>query len=340
MSGRRWTLPVFTGLATTCLGVSINLATELKSNVWAWVAVVVLTAAGILVGAGSDRMINRRQADGTIVNRGTMVTVAGEKNRVKVSVVGPGSVIVIGLTVIVAVVAGLLAGRAGTANGGRAVPPTAETETKPFDVTVLDDPTDALAPGWYGNSSGYLFPSGTVSSLPAPEPPDDCVDWSTWAMGKGGVRVNQTTLAFTVAALGEDAVRVHSVKLHVERKEGRASGDEIICFQGGPIPVSSLRIDLDQERATYEYPQDGPMAGRSRPFGLQIAPGQAEQVEVKAISTECYCSWYLELMIEAKGVEYHYNVDDDGRPFVTAPLHGDYALYRFDIESYRWEPFG
>jgi hypothetical protein len=41
--------PTAAGVVTSSTGIVINLATELKSNPWAWVAVVLLTALGVLI---------------------------------------------------------------------------------------------------------------------------------------------------------------------------------------------------------------------------------------------------------------------------------------------------
>jgi cytochrome b len=342
MTRRRWIVGVLSGLSTTGLGVFINLATEFKSSAWAWAAVGLLTVMGVLLGVGSERLLVARQSAATeprasIVNRGTLVTIDGEKNRVKVNVLGAGAMVALSFVVITAVVAGMLTARA-TATDDDVRPPPSSTNaksTETFHVTVLDEPT---ATSTHGSAGGYLFPPDTVSSLPAPDEPTSCTRWSSWALAHGGTRVYTTEVAFTVAALGNNAVRVHSAALVVDRKPGPVVGDQITCAEGGPIPVSYLSLDLDKEQYTYQYPNDGSLRGASRPFGLQIAPGQSEQVQVVATSLDCYCTWYLDLLIEVNGIEHHKRVDDDGHPFVTAPLRGDYTDYRFNMEKNDWEP--
>ncbi|QFZ22644.1 hypothetical protein [Saccharothrix syringae] len=46
----RWVWPAAAGVVASTTGVVINLATDLATNAWAWVAVVVLTALGVVVG--------------------------------------------------------------------------------------------------------------------------------------------------------------------------------------------------------------------------------------------------------------------------------------------------
>jgi hypothetical protein len=352
VSARRWSYAVIGGVLTTGTGVAVNLATEFKSDVGAWVAVGLLTCAGILAGVATERL-NRpkpqpetaEDADGSTgvsAYRSTVVTVAGDKNRVRVrGGIGAGLLLSVSAITIVAVVAGMVAGRVTQTDGGAPAPvavPTKSTPAQPFHVTLLDEPTDIASHNWFGGSAGYLFPSGTVRSLPAPLPSaSDCSSWSTWALGQGGQRVSTTTVGFSVSAL-DDPVRVHEARLHVEPVNRQAIGDEITCAQGGPIPVSVLWVDLDKRQTSFEYPNEDSDPAMPRPLALQIEPGKAEQVDVRATSLDCYCSWYLELLIEVNGTEHRYRIDDDGKPYVTAPLRGTYVGYRFDGESLTWVP--
>ncbi|PRY42549.1 hypothetical protein [Umezawaea tangerina] len=45
----RWAWPAAGGVVTVVTGVVVNLATDWKWNPWAWVAVVLLTALGVLI---------------------------------------------------------------------------------------------------------------------------------------------------------------------------------------------------------------------------------------------------------------------------------------------------
>lgn len=338
MSARQWSYAVVGGVLTTGTGVAINLATEFKSDVGAWVAVGLLTGAGILAGATTERF--NRPANPP---DGAGITVTGNKNRVHVRTgVGAGLLLLVSVIMIIAVIAGMVAGRITQNESSSPVPaPTSASESageQPFHVTLLDEPTDVASHDWFGGSAGYLFPSGTARSLPAPMPdPRSCSSWSTWALGQGGERVYTTTLGFTVSAL-DDPVHVLDARLHVEAVNRQATGDELTCVQGGPIPVSVLWVDLDRRLTRFEYPGENVDPNLPRPLALQIKPGEAEQVEVRATSLECYCSWYVDLLIEVNGKEHRHRIDDDGKPYVTAPLRGDYVTYRFDQESQSWVP--
>ncbi|MFD1151533.1 hypothetical protein [Saccharothrix hoggarensis] len=45
----RWVWPAAAGVVTSATGVAINLATDGGTNPWAWVAVVLLTALGVVI---------------------------------------------------------------------------------------------------------------------------------------------------------------------------------------------------------------------------------------------------------------------------------------------------
>lgn len=336
----------------TALATLVNLATEFKTSVWAWVGVAGLTVGGVVLGEGIKRLPRRSEGAWPAMGAGPQTVVNGSKSRVKViNGGGAKSIIATGVVVILGVMVGAWlipankspsavqskAGEAWTSESENGDSNTSKTERLPFHVAVLTDPRDARFGDVPGRPEDYVFPSGRVPSLPAPEPVGQCFDWQRWAERLGGVRSYITNVAFTVSALGDEVVRVHSARLSVERHPGPARGDRVSCTQGGPIPVSHLEIDLDNETATYAYPTEGGN-GAARPFALQVDPGRSERVAVKAISRECYCSWYLDLQLESGGIDYSYRVNDQGVPFVTAPLAGDYVDYVFDTTTHRWRP--
>ncbi|MFI9009624.1 hypothetical protein ACIGNX_20580 [Actinosynnema sp. NPDC053489] len=45
----RWVWPAVAGVVTSATGVAINLATDGRANPWAWAAVALLTALGVVV---------------------------------------------------------------------------------------------------------------------------------------------------------------------------------------------------------------------------------------------------------------------------------------------------
>jgi hypothetical protein len=70
---RRWAWPAVFGVVTSLIGIAINLATEWKSNPWAWVVVAVLTGLGVVAGmrvsaAAESRPTGSRRTTGDVHN--------------------------------------------------------------------------------------------------------------------------------------------------------------------------------------------------------------------------------------------------------------------------------
>jgi hypothetical protein len=73
----RWVWPTAAGVVTSATGVVINLATDLKDNPWAWVAVVVLTAVGVLIAMRTQPTTSPTLSGGGGVHNSVSGTVHG-----------------------------------------------------------------------------------------------------------------------------------------------------------------------------------------------------------------------------------------------------------------------
>ncbi|GAA2831700.1 hypothetical protein [Crossiella cryophila] len=67
---RRWMFALATAMVASGIGVSVNVATELGTNVWAWVAVGVLTlaAAGVALWAQASSAEDDGERGGSVTN--------------------------------------------------------------------------------------------------------------------------------------------------------------------------------------------------------------------------------------------------------------------------------
>ncbi|MCP3804677.1 hypothetical protein NLX83_35955 [Allokutzneria sp. A3M-2-11 16] len=52
---RRWLAALAVAVVTTGVGIAVNVATDLGSNMWAWIAVAVLTLAAAVVAVWAMR---------------------------------------------------------------------------------------------------------------------------------------------------------------------------------------------------------------------------------------------------------------------------------------------
>ncbi|WP_156051800.1 hypothetical protein [Allokutzneria albata] len=62
---RRWLTALAVAVVTTGVGISVNIATDLGSNMWAWIAVAVLTLAAAVVAAWTMRPAQPQAHTGT-----------------------------------------------------------------------------------------------------------------------------------------------------------------------------------------------------------------------------------------------------------------------------------
>ncbi|MEV1057816.1 hypothetical protein AB0I92_11235 [Micromonospora chalcea] len=173
----------------------------------------------------------------------------------------------------------------------------------------------------FGTVNGFLFPKGRLTSIP--KPTEYCYAWHDWAHRNGGVDIERTSIAMNVAPLTDASVQVLGAQLLVESIEN-PGGDEASCDQGDPTTASHLKLDLDERTATYT--RDG---SEPTPLSLTITRDSPERIYVHAWSAECYCKWRLELQLLIGRKRHSYMVDNNGRPFVTAPRKS-YSSYLFD----------
>jgi hypothetical protein len=164
-------------------------------------------------------------------------------------------------------------------------------------------------------------------------------------------------VAVTVAAI-DDAVRVHTGRLTVERLGSELSGDRPACPEGGGTPSQSfLLLDLDSSDVSYWYPPDELALSTEdfltemengnvdyngfvkRPFALDIVPEKSERILISASSNECYCRWHLDLEIDVAGTRFTHQIDDRGEPFLIAPQQGNYDDYLYDVALRAWCPY-
>lgn len=77
-----WVWPAAAGVVTSATGVAINLATDVGASPWAWVAVVVLTAVGVVVAVrlrpATSQAPTDAVHDNTTVNNSITGDVSGD----------------------------------------------------------------------------------------------------------------------------------------------------------------------------------------------------------------------------------------------------------------------
>jgi plasmid maintenance system antidote protein VapI len=183
----------------------------------------------------------------------------------------------------------------------------------PFAVNVLDDnwndPCD-----WV-----YLAkqPPGAMRVPALNEAPQ------TWATSVGAVRAGHLRFELTVQGTTDQAVVLHSLKVHVvERAAAPASWTAYNTGDGcgGGLQPAYYAINLDSAA-----PQATPVSGaqadgtkiRATSFPYQVSSTDPQVIDLDAAVSSHDVSWYLDLVWSSGTQQGTYRIDFHGRPFRT-----------------------
>jgi hypothetical protein len=312
--------------------VAINVATELKSNPWAWVAVAILTTAGIAVGFASERLLRVGRGGGAAVNRGTVVSVSGARSKVKVNVMGPSAVVVVGVVTIVAVVVGLLVGRAGSRSAGEPastspVGPTSSTVAGADALDVRIEHLRAFSEGWF-----VVFPrdkSAQAAEFARTDPlPDDPsgmdalfrreLDSGAYIALAAGLPM-RLVLSFSNRA--DKKVVIRDLVVENKRDGPILDGTAIFIEAGaGPDLVSVVHLD-----AAYPVPralndEDEEIGAYFANTTISIEPGDAADLPIDLDARTASHAFTLAVVFDVDGKRYRENIDNHGQPFRVTPV--------------------
>jgi hypothetical protein len=300
---------------TATLGIVINVATDLKTSVWAWLAVVVLVIAGAAVGFELEkRSRSRPPADGqgplasaTVSQanhgrQGVQVSVGGSSDRITVKSRSGTAGLTVGVLVIGATLAGMVTGAllvprpapaaADSSADGGGTPPAWAVSMQP----------DQCRTGW-------VVPDHGLSSIPVPDgPPPGAV------LSSGG----QVEVTFQGAS--DEAAVLHSMSVEVVRRSPPLNGIYLPGTCGSDVTPHYYATDLGSARPQV-IPMPGVQSGRPIPaqeFSFKVAKTDVEKVVVVPTSSSGYVEWYLHVKWSSGSRQGDLRIDDGGgKPFRT-----------------------
>ncbi|WP_424187179.1 hypothetical protein ACOBQX_04940 [Actinokineospora sp. G85] len=297
---------------TAALGIIINVATDLKTNVWAWLAVVVLVVAGAAVGLGLEKRSRTPAAaapdatdasDATTsqVNsgqHGVQVNVGGSSDRITVKSRSGTAGLTVGVLVIVATLAGLVAGAWLPRPGPGPVPAGGGGGAPAWTVSMGPDQC----------TTGWVVPDEGQSSIPVPEgPPPGAV------LSSGG------QVVVTLQGVREEAAVLQSISVEVVRRSSPLSGIYLPGLCGSDVTPHFYGTDLDAPRPRV-VPMPGKQGGEVVPaqeFSFKVGKSDVEKVVVVPTSSSGYVEWYLHVEWTSGGERGDLRIDDGGKPFRT-----------------------
>lgn len=307
-------MKALTGSAVTAaLGIGINVATDLKSSVWAWLAVVVLVVAGAAVGFGAEKRARSRMpvggqeapAPGAVSQanhgkQGVQVNVGGSSDRITVKSRSGTAGLTVGVLVIVATLAGMVAGawllqRSGPATAD----PAAGGGVPNWAVSMRPDQCE----------TGWVVPDQGQTSIPVPRegPPDGA------ALSSGG------HVEVTFQGASDAATVLHSISVEVVSRSAPLGGIYLPGTCGSDVTPHHYATDLGSPRPQV-VPVPGEQGGQVVPaqeFSFKVAKDDVEKVVVVPTASSGYVEWYLHVRWSSGSSQGDLRIDDGGKPFRT-----------------------
>lgn len=320
----RWIAALLTGSLSAAAGIIINVATDLKTNVWAWLGVAVLVVAGAAVGLGidkrqrqpkpvADRQVQHDPLDEGRVSQvssgdhGFLVHVGGDSERITIKA-GAFS-ITAGIVVIAATLAGLVVGARLSTNGA----PRQSTRG-----AVAAGSGEAAAPAWVtslqpaGCSSGWVVPDTGRSSMPVTDGPPPGA-----TLGSGG------NVIVTFQGVSDEAAVLHSISVEVLRRGPALRGIYLPGQCGSDVKPRFYATDLSKPSPTV-VPVAGEDSGEIIPpkkFSYQVGRNDVEKIVVTPTMAQGYVEWVIHVKWSSGSRQGDLRIDDHGRPFRTTATH-------------------
>jgi len=209
------------------------------------------------------------------------------------------------------------------------------------------DPVLISVRHWPGQSGGCGF--WIVDKPPQDLTPMDNVgDMSaleTWVHANDAADTDYTELEVTVQGLTPRPVVLTDLQFVVmHRNFGPIQGALIGNQCGGPETGRYIEVDLSKQPVRLVASKPDQMPSRNEPawelkpvkFPYTVSATDTEVFKILADSNQCDCEWYAELFWSTGGKNGESIINDDGRPFRTAPYQRVRQTYSYDPKSRRW----
>lgn len=147
-----------------------------------------------------------------------------------------------------------------------------------------------------------------------------------------GELYNFTRLRVTVVNHWPKPVLITDLKAKVERSDP-LSGALVWAGAEGGVEVIDIGFDLEEDDPRARVCDEDGTLGDPWTYGenVELEPGQTQPFNVVGRVTASCCEWRLEVHAEIEGQPRVFEVDDDGKPFVTTAF-ADHYRQRFAYE--------
>ncbi|MFJ9455867.1 helix-turn-helix domain-containing protein [Kitasatospora sp. NPDC101447] len=194
---------------------------------------------------------------------------------------------------------------------------TPEDVQAPFHVNVLTDNWGSPCDQW------FLSPRtpGQVT-----RPPDTAARTGSWAAAQHAVPAGHLRLQLTAQGTSATPVVLHAVYVHIVSTQPAPKWNAYTpgAGCGGGLTPASFAVDLDSA-APHAVPAPGSEGAKKLPvtdFPYRVSDTDPQVIDVDATTRSQDVSWYLDLVWSSGDRQGTLTVNDNGRPFRTAGLHG------------------
>ncbi|OXM54947.1 hypothetical protein CFP75_02065 [Amycolatopsis alba DSM 44262] len=339
------------------LGVAINLATELKGNALAWVAVAILTATSAAIGYTADKTVQRKRAGnrksptgspgGTSLtsqdNRGTIIQNSGSSiDSFHVTSDSRTTLwLSLNLTVLCLTVVTLVVVPQATHIGAAApaAPSTSDSaKPAPKDPVSLTVESVATSCTWYGTSR-------PVTQVGAPPQRGDMnADYAAWAQDNDVAEIGWSKVLVTVKSTSEKPVSITGIDFLVSERKPVIKGATLGGGCGSETTARFAVVDLDQNppRITESTSKEltwGDENWRTSPlrFPYTVSDKETESLLLIAKTDACECRWKARLRWSNGETTGSSVLDYKGKPFHTSGSAGLRDSYIYNDTAKQWD---
>lgn len=325
-----WAWALGTATVAALLAIAVNVATDLKDNLLAWIAVVALTlGAGVTAAAMELRRSGAQSASSTApaVPSGKRPKVGNYGNaRDVVQAESIGSVrmgsssalvMAVGLVVVLAstitIIAQAAARRIDPASSN---PAKAATTAGPTATADRAEPFTVSADSLNGSCTAWVTtqtPDKIATALPLKEEFTSYGRWEDLAAVSDGASPSGTKhydgsydrdpVEFTVQGNSSQAVTITDLKVRVTKRNPPIKGVTLSRECGGTSYYRWFNVDLDSSPAKISTEDDLKLAPSDEPAKRKVplelpytaSLSDPETFIVQALTLECDCEWVIDL---------------------------------------------
>ena len=330
-----WHLAAATAIVSAGLGIAINFATELKTNVWAWLAVLVLSTASFVVALAASEMAGRRaQARGLLhATSPSGDSFSGSKlgshTHVGRDLAGRDihyhqrpllrTITVVAVIVWLATASGLIAGAVLKDRTGAAGLSSNVEGTPVVAVRMLDHSCGGTH--WVSSRS----PSEIDKDLNVKFP--QSMLWHEWEPVKDGAMAPGDQVQITVQGVNAAQVVLTDMRVRVISRRPPITGTELHEPCGGGGYFRSLHVDMDETPPVAKpiVQTGGALAEPEKSwettpivFPYKVSLSDAETFIISASTERFDTDWVVDLSWASSGKTGTLQIDDHGKPFRTS----------------------